>query len=170
MKNWVFMLIVSAIYSCASGGQRYSVCCSNAQLYYNSFLYITKDLGTKDVYVFDSLVYIDKNFFPKSLQISNETYLQSQWRLLSEDEKHQSDPAVFSKELKKFIKTKKAKYILFFSKKEDNILFAEVLGMKNKQNLTFDYYKRFNSGKRYLFMLGAKGEILGVHVTQVQYN
>jgi hypothetical protein len=170
MKNWVILLVILVCSHCVPGKQMGFNGDFNKKCYQNAFIYITEAMGTDEIYTVDSLVYIEKNAFDHYLKLSNESYSEAVDRLINLDELHQSDPAVYCKALRTLKKIKKPKYYLFFSKQEDGILFAEILGIKSTENYAFRYCKGFNNGKRFMFVFDQNEKIAGVHTLEISYD
>lgn len=168
MKLLIFITLFVA--SCSSNKPNIS----NADLlkYKQAYNYIINDTVNhkQNLMVSDTIIFMESALFWEDLKTQNEKPETTINRLDSIDNKRKYDNFYSSELSKTFDKNTIAEFSLYFSKVIDDRLIAEVIDNKGLFQASYNRITMFNTGRCYLFIFDARGQLKSVIKKEINYN
>jgi hypothetical protein len=142
----------------------------NSSDYVKAYEYVSSLDSTEIILVSDTIVYLELITFYEELGEVNNISLAEMIVLLEEkDNLHRFESFYMDLEVLREKITSNPSHILFFSKKIDNYLVAELFKI-DSEILSFKNIKSFNSSKKFLFEFDCNNQISKVYMKEIEYD
>jgi len=141
-------------------------CQSKDKIFFNGL-----EFSNKNTIVSDSIVFMHKSPFYEYFKKKGESQRNFLLRIGQLDNSGWHDP-VYSKSISERFnkKPKNILFVLYFSKPEKNLLFCELMPVRNPLNLSYIKNASFNQSYQYLFIFNENGLVENVIKKEIIYD